>query len=239
MDDSGHATVERSRPTYQDVIDIARLRRVRIFQEVSDGDLVDLMMQAEVRRYFQGDILCPDDLGPSRVFVLSNGCVRLCGLSRDGREITLGDWHAGDIVWLRYLEPMATPASLLKVIADSTVLYSLPSHYFREFLLSHPTVAVAALGEMSTRLVTAYSSIQELALHDVKTRLSHVLADLARLNGQSKVVATHAELATRVGTTQEWVTKLLHRLRRERLIAFEPHHRGIVVLDSDRLISAS
>jgi len=81
------------------------------------------------------------------------------------------------------------------------------------------------------------SRSKDLALHNVPTRLAHELARLARYDPECMVCETHGELASRIGTSQQEVTRGLQHLVQEGLIAPTNHRHGIMVLDVDSLAS--
>jgi len=80
---------------------------------------------------------------------------------------------------------------------------------FRQFVFS----------AFATRLQSMMVLLQQVALVRVENRLVRVL--LAQANEQGTVVATHQELATKVGTAREVVSRRLDAFARRGLLNLE------------------
>jgi CRP-like cAMP-binding protein len=225
-----------SRPT---VDDVAALRRCVIFQDVLEEDLEILVLAAESRIYGRGEQIAPEVDGRRPVYALTGGGARLSSVSATGREFTVMECTAGDLLGLMFLDPEVRACNAITATMDDTMVYCFSVDCFRQFLVLHPDAAVSALGVLGRQLADMSENLTDLALHDAKTRLAHNLARLARGNEHRQVSATHAELAALVGTAPERVTKLLGTLRKEKLVIYEPHQHGIVVPDPDQLCLAA
>ena len=86
----------------------------------------------------------------------------------------------------------------------------------------------ALIKVLSTRLRRANHQISTLALLDVYGRVARVILDMAREEGRrlkdGRIAfrrATHQEIANRIGTTRETVTRMLKDLERQGLIRVE------------------
>jgi len=212
------------------------LRELPLFASVSAEDLEQLASLARRRAYHRGELVLGPDWGHEEgLFIIARGSARLFRLSDRGQEITLAYMREGDIFGLVLIEPVSKPLSSVEASAHDTLMYRLPRHAFRTFIASHPEVSVYALGLTSKRLAEAYNLIEELALHDTRTRVARTLARLSREAPDGQVLATHEELGLMVGAPRDKVTKHLRVLRDRGLVTFEPHRRGIVVVDPERL----
>jgi CRP/FNR family transcriptional regulator len=209
---------------------MAFLRGVTMFRGLCDEDLWELASAATRREYGRGELM----LGPGSheeegLFVIVCGGARLYRLSPSGQEITLAYLSGGDIYGLVFVEPPTKPKSSVEATADGTVAYRISRPFFRRFVEEHSAIAVHALGLVSRRLADAYDLIEDLALHDTMTRLARTLVRLASTGESTTIYTTHAELAVMVGTTREKVTKLMGDFRRQGLVSYEPHRRGIEI----------
>jgi CRP/FNR family transcriptional regulator len=210
--------------------DIAALRSVALFHGLCDGDLQALASAATRREYSRGELMLgPGSREEEGLFVIVSGAARLYRLSASGQEITLAYLSGGDIYGLVFVEPPTKPKSSVEATINGTLAFRIARPFFRRFVEAHPDIAVHALGLVSRRLADAYDLIEDLALHDTRTRLARTLVRLASTGGTPAIYTTHAELAVMVGTTREKVTKLLGDLRQRGLVSYEPHRRGIQV----------
>ena len=89
-------------------------------------------------------------------------------------------------------------------------------------------ISVALIKVLTARLRKANHQISTLALLDVYGRVARVILDMAREEGRrlkdGRIAfrrATHQEIANRIGTTRETVTRMLKDLERQGLIKVE------------------
>ena len=183
----------------------------------------------------RGEILLGPQDDKGALLVVLSGAVRVYRLSSSGHEVTVARWGTGAVCGLMFLEPSVTPRSFFVAAQDETRVFRLDPDAFRQFLSSRPRLATEMLAIVGGRLEEARDQIEELAFHDMKTRLARTLARLAADDSGRLVLATHAQLATMVGTRQEEVTKALRHFREQGLVWYRPHARGIHIPDVDRL----
>jgi CRP/FNR family transcriptional regulator len=60
--------------------------------------------------------------------------------------------------------------------------------------------------------------VQELSLRDVRQRLVDLLRELAQERSTFELVFSHQELAARIGTVREIVSRTIAKLEKERVI---------------------
>ncbi|MBV9282566.1 MAG: Crp/Fnr family transcriptional regulator [Chloroflexi bacterium] len=181
-------------------------------------------------------ILAPGHPGGG-VFAVVEGEVRVYRLSAEGEDATVAVLTAGEIFGLAFLSPAVESRSGLEAAGDSCVVYRFAPDRFRRFVLSHPGAARSALELMAERLAEITERVAELSLFDVTARLAHELGRLALTRRDGLIAATHGELAQRVGTMRDRVTRILPRYRRLGLIEYRRHGRTIRVLDAERLLN--
>jgi CRP/FNR family cyclic AMP-dependent transcriptional regulator len=220
-------------------IDARSLRQTRIFGELQPEALQALSRGAHRRNYRRHELVSNLEEDDTSVWLLVSGTARLYRLSTDGHEITLAQLVPGDMLGLVFMTSLSNPMSWVEATADETVMYCVPRVFFWRFIESYPSAVLEALDLLSRRLGDACDRIEDLALCDTRNRLARVLARLAAEDDAHIVSTTHDELARLVGTTRERVTKMLCHFRRLGLVQYEPHHRGIAVLDVDRLVTES
>lgn len=222
------------------------LRGAAIFRHLEAHSLAELAAHARRRVYVRGEIIAGLGADPSSftyaggadeaLHLVGGGRVRLYRLSREGREVTLAVLHAGDAVGLDLPGHAVGATGLVEALLDGTVIYSLPRREALRALAAHPEALLGALELAGRRTAEAYDRIEELACHSVKERLARTLARLAP-PGQPVVMATRDDLAALVGASREEVSRALRQLRDLGLVAIQPHRRGILVRDRDRLAS--
>ena len=102
-----------------------------------------------------------------------------------------------------------------------------------------PSVAVRLLEVLAARLEAAEQQLELLAFRGVPARVASVLLQLAGEGGAEIVGVTHQELAEKVGTQREMVTRALDDLRTHGLIELGRARIRILNADGLRVLSGS
>ena len=106
----------------------------------------------------------------------------------------------------------------------------------------HPETAIRLLREMASRLRSANELINNLALHDVASRLTRTLVHLGHTQGERREDGiliprrpTQQDLASMVGTCRETVSRALSAMARRGLVVA----RGRTLLLRQELLDAT
>ena len=152
-------------------------------------------------------------------FVLA-GSLRLFKTSETGREITLYRIEAGESCILSttcILSSGAFPA-FARAEHDTEAVF-VPAGIFRDLVDRSPSWRSYVFQLYERRLTQMVTLVEEVAFHRMDQRLAQALLDLNRASGQTGLLnVTHQELAARLGTTREVITRLLRDLEEEQLV---------------------
>ena len=203
------------------------LRTVPIFSELSDEDITSLAHLALRKRYPKDTVIFFENEEGDFFFTILEGRVKVTILGDDGREVILSVLGPGD-----FFGEMALldnePRSATAIAVEETELLSLHRNDFQTVLNDNRSITTALIRVLSARLRRANHQISTLALLDVYGRVARVIVDMAREEGKrlrdGRIAfrrATHQEIANRIGTTRETVTRMLKDLERQGLIAVE------------------
>jgi CRP-like cAMP-binding protein len=200
------------------------LRTVPIFSELDDKS-IDELSRLTTRRCIEKDavVFFENDPGDSFFMILS-GRIKVTILGDDGREVILSILGSGDFFGeLALLDD--EPRSATAMAIEPTELLSLTRADFDGVLKDNWTIMPALIQVLASRLRHANHQISTLALLDVYGRVANVILEMAREEGRrlkdGRVVfrrATHQEIANRIGTSRETVTRMLKDLERQELI---------------------
>ena len=196
------------------------LRRVTIFQELSDKDLENLSQRLVPRTYVKDAIIVSQEEEGDSLFIIKTGKVKVTLYGDSGREVILSIFKPGD-----YFGEMSLidhqPRSANVIANDESELLMLSRHAFLKQLEESPRLAMAVMTDLCRRLRSADAAIGSLALLDVYGRLAHVLIDLGKREGAQtagtitiKERPTQQDLANMVGTTRETVSRALSEFGR-------------------------
>jgi len=209
------------------------LRTVPIFSELTDGDIASLSRLTNRRRYPKDTVVFFENEEGDFFFTIVEGRIKVTILGDDGREIILSVLGPGD-----FFGEMALldnePRSATAIAVEESELLSLHRTDFQSVLTDNRSITAALIKVLTARLRRANHQISTLALLDVYGRVARVIVDMARDEGKrlkdGRIAfrrATHQEIANRIGTTRETVTRMLKDLERQGLIHVEG--REIVV----------
>jgi CRP/FNR family transcriptional regulator, cyclic AMP receptor protein len=203
------------------------LRTVPIFSELSDQDISALSKLAIRRRYPKDAVIFFENEQGDFFFMILEGRIKVTILGDDGREVILSLLGPGD-----FFGEMALldhePRSATAIAVEESELLSLHRNDFQTVLTDNRSIVTGLIKVLTARLRRANHQISTLALLDVYGRVARVIVDMAREEGKrlkdGRVAfrrATHQEIANRIGTTRETVTRMLKDLERQGLIHVE------------------
>ena len=114
----------------------------------------------------------------------------------------------------------------------------MPSETFNDLLVEHPVLALKVMKEMVGVIRTLNERVVEFSTLGVKDRIHAELLRLAQAgrivegSGRISPPPTHAEIAARISTHREAVTRELKKLEREGII--EKTKGSIVIVDIEK-----
>lgn len=203
------------------------LRTVPIFSELSEEDIAKLAQLSSRRRYPKDTVVFFENEEGDFFFTIVDGRIKVTILGDDGREVILSILGPGD-----FFGEMALldnePRSATAIAIEDTELLSVHRTDFQSVLGENRSITTALIKILTARLRKANHQISTLALLDVYGRVARVIVDMAREEGRrlkdGRIAfrrATHQEIANRIGTTRETVTRMLKDLERQGLIHVE------------------
>jgi CRP/FNR family transcriptional regulator, cyclic AMP receptor protein len=214
------------------------LRRIALLDGLSDAALESLARQCAWRHFDPDQYIISRDADDRSVCFIVTGRVRATMYSGSGRQVTFGDQLAGE--FLGELAAIDGKRRALDVIAlESTLVASMTPAAFTQLLREQPLVVDRVLRRL-TRLLRATSErVIELSTLGVQNRIHAELLRLATVAGieanQTRLdpAPKHADIASRVSTSREQVTRELSALVKADLLAKDG--RALIVLDVKRL----
>ena len=174
----------------------------------------------------------------SDVFFIGSGEVRVTIHSASGKAISFLDLGPGGV----FGEYPAIAGGVRSASVEARTkcrLASISGSAFKELLQSEPEVAQALLPQLVERIRALTLRVYEFSTLAANNRVQAELLRLARLAPREGNVAsirpapTHAEIASRISTYREAVTRELSRLARIGVVTRRPG--VLVVTDVDRL----
>lgn len=210
------------------------LRKFEVFAKVPDAQLRDIAGKILWRTY-QKDQQIVDHLDSSDdVYFVAEGRARATVFSRNGREVTYRVIKAGD--FFGEYAPIDGEARSANIVARSDCVIGLLSAAdFINVIESHKSVANALLRRFVGQIRGLSERVFEYSTMAVNSRVHAELVRLANeaapSNGEIAIspAPTHADLASRVSTHREAVTRELNRLAELGIV--ERRGNALIILD--------
>ena len=234
VQDSGRAIMPRSQVTQAD----CSLAAVTILSGLSPEVLERVQQRCTWRRYRPLESIVSYLDSSDDVFFIIEGEARVTIYSLSGKVVSFRELGPGE-VFGEYPAIDRGPRSASVEAHTNCLVAILPGAAFRQLIASEPVVAQAMLPQLVTKIRALTTRVYEFSTLAVSNRIQAELLRLASLgvkDGKSARVApapTHSEIASRVSTHREAVTRELARLSRIGLI--ERQRNALVVKDVGRL----
>lgn len=214
------------------------LAGVAILARLSPQALESVERRCAFRRYETGKSIVDYLDQTDEVFFIISGEVRVTIYSLAGKVVSFRELEPGE-VFGEYPAIDRGPRSASVEARSSCLVATLPGAAFRELIENEPVVALAMLPQLVTKIRALTTRVYEFSTLAVSNRIQAELLRLASLGakeGKGARIApapTHTEIASRVSTHREAVTRELARLARIGLI--EREKNALVVIDLERL----
>ena len=194
----------------------------------------DLAARCRVRAFGKGAVVFMEGEAATGLWVVLAGRVRLVRTTPRGREQVLHTESAGATLAEVPLFDGGGYVATAIAEGDARLLF-VPGPALLALCRRHPEVAFGVIAVLAWRVRVFAALIEDLALRDVTARLAHFILGEAR-SADGDVVdlpGTRDDVAARLGTVRELVSRSLAQLRDAGVIAVRG--RTITLIDERRL----
>jgi len=212
----------------------ADIAHIPLFAALSPAARRELAAVASTRTCDDSQLIILEGSPDAPVFFVLQGTVRAFRTNLDGREQTLIHLGPGAAFNMpaAFTESGDAPASAIAV--GPVRLLWIPCQDFGRLASQDHEIALAVLSDFATKLHHLTDLTYDLSLRTVRGRLAQFLLTHAQSEGATPLRWTHEEIAARLGTVREVVSRTLRAFVREGLIKTARHR--IVVADPDALV---
>jgi CRP/FNR family cyclic AMP-dependent transcriptional regulator len=215
------------------------LRQAPLFTGLDDEAAQALSAAMVENRLRRGEVLFHEGDAGDRLYVVTDGKVKLGRTSADGRENLLAVLGPGQMFGELSLFDPGPRSATVTAVTDST-MQSLSNDELGRLLEGRPEVARGLLNQLAGRLRRANDVVADLVFSDVPGRVAKALLDLSSRFGRVADDGVHVshdltqeELAQLVGASRETVNKALADFASRGWLRLEA--RSVVLIDLDRL----
>jgi len=208
----------------------AAFRQIPLFADLNDPEIEAIVSRAIEKHYSDGNVLFREGEECRGLFLLTQGSVKISKASGSGREVMLAmETAPSSVAEVPLFDGGPYPATVTAVGPVIACLLTKPD--FHQICRLHGDVPLKVLAVMGKRLRSLVRVVESVTFGSVRQRLARSLlefGDQARADSFPLPV-THEELAFRLGTVREVVSRNLSRFQAEGLLQVKK--RDVTLLD--------
>jgi CRP/FNR family cyclic AMP-dependent transcriptional regulator len=214
------------------------LRGISLFAALESSILGQIQERCVWRSYAPGDCVLNYLDSSNDVFFIAAGGVRVTIYSLSGKVVSFCDLEPGD-VFGEYAAIDGQSRSASVEARSEALIASMPAAAFLKLLRTEPSVTHELLLKLVKTIRMLDKRVYEFSTLAVNNRIRSEVLRMAKLSprkGKSAYVApapTHSEIASRVSTHREAVTRELTRLTSLGIIERQGH--ALIIKDIPRL----
>jgi CRP/FNR family cyclic AMP-dependent transcriptional regulator len=212
--------------------------RIALFRGLPSESVARIQMRFKWKHYEPGELILGYLDQTDEVFFITEGEARASIYSVQGKAVTFCDLAAGELFGeIAAIDGAARSASI--EARSRCCVASMSGPAFLEMLESEPLVAIELLRQLVRKVRALTTRVYEFSSLDVANRTRAELLRLARLaprqgrTASITPVPTHAEIASRISTHREAVTREINRLSKLGIV--QRQGGALLVKDIERL----
>jgi len=214
------------------------LSNIEIFAGLSSATLKKIERRCSWRPYDPGESIINYLNNADTAFFLVSGEARVTIYSLSGKTVSFNELSQGE-VFGEYPAIVGGSRSASVEARTRCLVASISASAFREILKNEPTVTLALLAKFVSKIRSLTTRVYEFSTLAANNRIQAEILRLASCSprsGKSAAISpspTHAEIASRISSHREAVTRELNRLAK--LGVIERCGDTLIVIDVDRL----
>ena len=180
---------------------------------LQDDVLREIAARGQVRKFQKNAVIIQEGDAGDSLYVILSGKVKVYASDDNGREVIIEIFGPGEYVGEMVLDGGPRSASVMTL--EPSVFSVLTRNELRDHIGHNPDFAIYLISRLIKRTRNSTNNIKTLALMDVYGRVARFLLNLAvERNGKMVVPEkfTHQEIAERVGSSREMITRILKDL---------------------------
>jgi len=209
------------------------------FASLTRSELDALVSTSYEKKYHKDQFLFQEGDDPVGLFFVKKGHIALLKQGLNGKNliiklVTPGEF-CGEAGIFNNIPYIATAQALV-----DTIVYLIYKENLLSFIQNHPDVIPKFIGMSVKKTIEAFAMIDGLGNKDLKQRISFTLLKLAEKAGEKEagyvklsLPISRQHLAEMVGSTQESVSRIMAKLKREGVV--KSVKRRLVILNDERL----
>lgn len=202
-----------------------QLGNFEIFKDLTLEEINEVSLLMKIHSYDPGSYVISEEQNNCDVYFILSGQIRTCSNARNGKQIYFEDLYAGNMFGeFSAIDQKGRSADCL--VVKESLLASLSGQGFQDVLDRYPQVKDAILRRIVKLVRRQMQRVSENVFYNVGQRVRFELIRLCAEAGTGShtveldSVPTHNEIALRIGTHREAVTREINSLQAKRLITW-------------------
>jgi CRP/FNR family cyclic AMP-dependent transcriptional regulator len=214
------------------------IRSIPLFSTLTDEEFNQLAHIFVARAYRKNQVIFLEEETGNYMYLVLSGKVKVAKSGAGGKETIVAIHRGGDFFGEMALLDGKTAPATVSAMEDAKII-SVSGADFHRYLMRNEKVMLQIIQVLCSRLRQVWQT-QSLSSSTADARIRLGLHQLAKRHGirdaHGTIIdlkITHQELAEMVGTSRETVTRVLSRLREERIIEID--QRRITLINPQAL----
>jgi CRP/FNR family cyclic AMP-dependent transcriptional regulator len=217
---------------------LAQLRVISLFEDLSDAELARIAELCTIRSYEKGAQIVGQQDNSTDVFFVLSGTVRFSSYAPTGREVIYNEISKGGIFG-EFSAVDGLPRSTNCIAVSECMLARMTAPKFHDMLVANGAIATRLVELLVVKIRQMTERVFEVSALAVRERVRRELLRLAESGRELDdgimihPAPTHYEIAARIGSHREAVTREFNRLEAEHIV--EVRRREIRIVDIGQL----
>ncbi len=204
------------------------LAAIPYFQDIEPSALQEIVQAAFLKEYESGQLVLLEGEQASGLYIVQQGKLKVSKISLDGREQILQFLDSGEVFNAISVLAGGTNAATVTALEPSQV-WLIRRETILKLLDTHPQFARRVIQDLAGRVLHLISLVEDLSLRSVESRLARLLLENSVNDRvQRQRWATQNEMASRLGTVPDVVSRTLRRLAERGLIQINRHEIRLI-----------
>jgi len=205
------------------------LRTNPYFDELPETTLKFISEKTQLHEYERGDVLFWEGDSCAGLHILESGSVKLFRVSPQGRQYIIAVLsESATCNEVPAFDGGTNPVNVEAL--ETTRAWVVEAQMLRELVKDNPEFALKILGKFGQNLRQLVGKVSEMAFYQVTHRLARLIVELPKNDEHPQ---TQEQLAARLGTVREVVSRSLKELEKSGAIRMED--RRIQIADTEVL----
>lgn len=194
------------------------LRANMYFDELPENVIKEIAAVTQFREYERGDVLFWEGDPCAGLHIIESGSVKLYRVSPQGRQYIIAVLTEGATCnEVPAFDGGANPVNVEAL--ETTRVWLVDAQTLRELVKANPEFALKILSKFGQNLRNLVGKVSEMAFYQVTHRLARLITEMPA--EESRPHWTQEQLAARLGTVREVVSRSLKELEKSGAIRIE------------------